>query len=241
MAATAECRLSLRRDYSSPVRENHPRQRRLRREGRRLARKRGNRAGLPAILIVCEGQETEPNYLHGLCDARGINRANVTIVPGDSDTDALRLVRKARKRFEVDRDFDAVFVVCDCAGEELADATALAAKPMRHASGFTMPVTLIISRPCFEIWLLLHFEYAARPFHTAADVIDLLRRHITDYSKADRQIFAKVAGGLDRAIGHAKRLKLELAAVRAELPNTDMPKLIEVLDGLRRGRSGADQ
>ncbi len=204
-----------------------------------MARQRASRAGLPAILIICEGQQTEPNYLRGLCDARGINRANLTVVPGDGNTDAARLVRKARRRFEVDRDFDAVFVVCDCAGEDLSEAMSLAAKPMKNVSGSALSVTLIISRPCFEFWLLLHFEYAARPFHMAADVIDLLRRHITDYHKADREIFAKAGAGLDRAIGHTERLKVDLAAVGSESPNTDMPTLIKALDVLRRRRGGS--
>jgi hypothetical protein len=70
-------------------------------------------------------------------------------------------------------------------------------------------------------------------------VIDLLRRHLTDYSKADRQIFAKVRGGLDRAIGHALRLKNDLAAVGAQSLGSDMPALIEALDVLRRRHSGA--
>lgn len=221
------------------MRDNHPKRRQLRREGRRLRRQKASRAGLPAILIVCEGRETEPNYLYGLCDARGINRANVTIVAGDGDTDAIRLVRKARQRFAIDRDFDAVFVVCDCAGEDLSAAIALAATPVRNTNGKVLSVKLIVSRPCFELWLLLHFEYVARPFSTADDAIYLLRRHITDYSKADRQIFAKVGAGLDRAIGHARRLKVDLAAVGTESSGTDMPELIEALDILQRRRFGA--
>jgi hypothetical protein len=241
VVVTAACRSYHLRTFTSAVRENHPKQRQLRREGRRLRRHKATRAGLPAILIVCEGRETEPNYLYGLCDARGINRANVTVVAGDGDTDALRLVKKAQKRFAVDRDFDAVFVVCDCAGEELANAIALAGKPMKNASGNILSVTLVVSRPCFEIWLLLHFEYVARPLSSAADAIDLLRRHLTDYSKADRQIFAKVGAGLDRAIDHALRLKSELAAVGAQSPGSDMPALIEALDALRRRHSGAVQ
>jgi hypothetical protein len=219
------------------MRENHPKRRQLRREGRRLARQKASRAGLAAILIVCEGQETEPNYLNGLCDARGINRANVKIIPGDGDTDALRLVLKARRRFEVDRDFDAVFVVCDCAGEDLSEAIALAAKPMRSASGLAVPVTLIICRPCFEIWLLLHFEYCARPFPTAADVTDVLRRYITDYDKADRQIYAKTGSAIDRAIANAERLKVDIGTVGSTSPDSDMPKLVQALDALRRRRS----
>jgi len=220
--------------FTNSARENHPKQRQFRREGRRLRRKKASRAGLPAILIVCEGRETEPNYLRGFCDARGVNRANVTIVGGDGETDASRLVRKAQKRFAIDRDFDAVFVVCDCVSEELATAIAIAAAPMKNAAGKSITIRLIVSRPCFEFWLLLHFEYISRPFSAAGEVIGLLRRHITDYDKADRDIYAKTGGGLDHALGHSERLKVELAAIGTGSPDTDMPELIVALNSLRR-------
>ena len=216
------------------MRDNHPKRRQLRRVQRHLRRKKGTRAGLPAFLIICEGRETEPNYLNGFCDAEGINRANVTVIAGDEETDALRLVRKAQRRFETDRDFDAVFVVCDCADERLAAAYALASRPMKHITGRWITIDLIVSRPCIELWLLLHFEYVSRPFPSAASVIDMLRRHVTEYNKADWDIFAKVQAGLDRAIVNAARLKLELAATGAQSPDTDMPRLIEKLRTLRR-------
>lgn len=234
MAATGGFRSFHRPAFTKAVRESHPKRRQWRRDGRRLQRKKASREGLAAILIVCEGRETEPNYLHGLCDARGVNRANTTIVAGDGETSALGLVRKAQRRFAVDRDFDAVFVVCDCAREELAPAMAAAATPMKNAAGESITVNLIVSRPCFEFWLLLHFEYISRPFATAQEVIDLLRRHITDYDKADRQIYAKVEAGLDRAIGHTQQLKTELAAIGANTPDTDMLRLIASLELLRR-------
>jgi hypothetical protein len=189
---------------------------------------------MPSLLVVCEGRETEPNYVHGLCDAHGINRANVTVIPGDGETDAVRLVRKAQRRFEVDRDFDSVFVLCDCAGEDLKAALDLAATPLRHVIGHRIAVQLIVSRPCFEFWMLLHFEYTAQPLPTAGAAIDLLQRHVTDYNKADRQIFAKVGGGLGRALGHVTRLKADLAATGSQSPDTDVHLFIERLLTLRR-------
>jgi hypothetical protein len=218
------------------VRDNHPRHRQERRKSRQLERRKSTRAGLPAILIVCEGRETEPNYLRGLCEEYGINRANVTIVGGDDDTSAAGLVRKALQRFQVDRDFDAVFVVCDCVDENLTEARRLAAQELQNITGESVPMSLIVSRPSFEFWLLLHFEYLARPFRSADPVVDLLSRHVTDYDKADKQIFAKVRSGLDRALAHVPRLKAELAATGAQSPDTDMPILVQKMLSLSRHR-----
>ncbi|MGC2031716.1 MAG: RloB family protein [Steroidobacteraceae bacterium] len=134
----------------------------------------------------------------------------------------------------MDRDFDAVFVVCDCDGEDLKEARRHAAKPMKNAGGQMLAVQLIASSPCFEFCLLFHFEYLARPFATAASVIDILERHLTDYDKADRLIFPKVRAGLERALGNARRLKTELAEIGAQTPDTDMADLIEMLMKLRR-------
>jgi len=201
------------------VRDNQPKHRQSLRQSRRLARKTATRAGLPAILIVCEGKQTEPNYIRGFCDTHGINQANVRLISGDGETSATRLVQKARRRFEVDRDFDAVFVVCDCDGEDLADARRRAAKPMRNAGGQVLTVRLVASSPCFEFWLLLHFEYLARPFPAADSVINILERHLTDYDKADRLIFHKVQIGLERALGNARRLPtLSVRDSLAKLP-----------------------
>jgi len=57
---------------------------------------------------------------------------------------------------------------------------------------------------------------------------------VTDYDKADKQIFAKVRSGLDRALAHVPRLKAELAATGAQSPNTDMPTLIQKMLSLSR-------
>ena len=141
---------------------------------------------------------------------------------------------RARRRFQVDRDFDRVFVVCDCAGESLAEAQRLAAVRLKNASGNMLSIELIVSRPCFEYWMLLHFEYNARPFRNADEVIGILRRHVTDYDKADRRIFEKVASGLDRARANVTSLQAELAATQSQSPNTDMSVLVAALDGLRR-------
>ncbi len=189
---------------------------------------------MAALLIVCEGRETEPNYLNGFCDAKRINHANVTIVRGDGETDALSLVRKAQRRFEIDRDFDRVFVVCDCENEDLSSARSLASTRLKHITGRQVTVELIVTRPCFEFWLLLHFEYVAPSLLTADSALDLLRRHVTDYHKADRTVFKKVEAGLDRAMIHAARLRADIAKVGVQSPDTDMTLLIEMLLTLTR-------
>ncbi len=151
------------------MRENQPKHRQLNRERRKLARKKASRKELPVILIVCEGRETEPNYIEGLCNKYRINLANVQIVRGGGATDAKSLVERAKERFTSDRDFDRVFVVFDDDGQPMEQAEALAAKRLASAVGKSLTIELVASKPCFEFWLLLHFEYTTRPFANAAE------------------------------------------------------------------------
>ncbi len=70
----------------------------MRKQQRRLERRKASREGLPALLIVCEGRET---------DLR-INAAAVHVVRGESVTDSAGLVRKAQRMFKSDDNYDLV-------------------------------------------------------------------------------------------------------------------------------------
>jgi hypothetical protein len=47
-------------------------------------------------------------------------------------------------------------------------------------------VTVLENNPCFEIWLLLHFQKTGRVFTRCDDVIKELRKYIPNYSKSER-------------------------------------------------------
>jgi len=209
------------------MREGQPKHRQMRKEQRRLERKRASLRGLPSILIVCEGRETEPNYIDGLRDYLHVNAAAVHIVSGGSVTDPVGLVRKAQRHFHSDGGFDLVYVVCDGDSGRLAEARGLAQRTLRNAARERTHVRIIANCPSIEYWLLLHFEYSARPFQNAAEVTTQLRAHLTDYRKNDKDIFRKVASGLGLACQRAQQLEAELSASGARAPYTDMRLLVE--------------
>jgi hypothetical protein len=219
------------------MRDNQPKHRQMRKEQRRLARHKAWREGLPAMLVVCEGRETEPNYILGLCEQLGVNTAAITLIRGDTVTDPAGLVRKAQERFQADGYYDRVYVVCDGAPGTLARARQMAEKTLKSAEGKKTHVELIASCPSIEYWLLLHFEYTARPFTTAAEVTASLRAHVTDYAKNDPEIFRKVAVGFELACRRAVQLKADLAASGATAPDTDMHRLAEQLGRMTRTKA----
>lgn len=206
----------------------------MRKMERRLARQKASRAGLPAILVVCEGRETEPNYIEGLRAHLRVNAAAVRIEAGDSVTDPVGLVRKAQRLFRSDGDYDRVFVVCDGDSHHVAAARELAARTLRNAAGDVTNVQVIASCPSIEFWLLLHFEYSARPFRSATESRQALRDYLPDYRKNDRDIFLKTAVGLDLACERVQQLKSELRTTGAVVPDTDMSLLVEQFRRMQR-------
>jgi hypothetical protein len=153
------------------MRDDQPKHRQMRQEQRRVARRKASRAGLPSVLIVCEGRETEPNYIDGLRDHLRISAAAVHIEPGGSVTDPVGLVRNAHQRFRGDRDYEFAYVVCDGDSNQLTASRELAAHPPRNASGAITRVQIIASCPSIEFWLLLHFQYSARSFQSGAEAL----------------------------------------------------------------------
>lgn len=59
------------------------------------------------------------------------------------------------------------------------------------------------SNPCFEIWLLLHFQPTCPPFETSAAVGAALRHHMPDFKKASF-VSAELLDVADTAITRAK-------------------------------------
>ena len=205
----------------------------MRREAHKVARRKATRQGLPPVLIVCEGSETEPNYIEGLCAHLGVNMAAVRVIRGDNHSSPADLVRKAQRIFTEDGGFDFVYVICDGDAGGLAEAGGLAQKRIRNAAKQVTNVQLVANHPCIEFWLLLHFEYSSAPF-SAAEALTRLRHHLPDYQKSEPKIFEMVAAGLDTACNNAAQLKAEHAASGALTPNTDMGSLIDRLRDMKK-------
>lgn len=91
--------------------------------------------------------------------------------------------------------------------------------------------------PCFEYWLLLHFEYTTKAFlgtpgrSACRRVISELKRHLSDYEKNDPRLFVRLREQMPEAVARAKQGRKEGASF------TDVGELVERL--LRLDESGS--
>lgn len=206
-----------------------------------LARKRAKRASYEKILIVCEGEKTEPNYFNELKDHYQLNTANV-VVDGRCGSDPWSIYQYAKKcisQAKKDNDpYDKIYCVFDkdrhTTYQKTLDAIA-AVKPKHY-------FTAAVSVPCFEYWLLLHFVSTTQPFAEAGSksagdrAIDELKNYMPGYQKAQHGVFAQLAPKLDFAKANAQRALIEAKDNHTDNPTTLVHELVDYLQKLKNAK-----
>lgn len=196
-----------------------------------LRRGQPKRAAYEKILIVCEGEKTEPYYFEGARNYYGLSTVNVE-VRGDSGSDPLSVVRFAKQRYREEKDagdaFDKVYCVFDRDGHATYDQ----AKDM--LSTITPKATFfpIASIPCFEYWILLHFSYSTQPYTSRPDrsaaqqVLRDLKQYMPDYEKGRKTVFEDLVGQVDYAVKNAERVLKECQRMDSYNPSTCVHELV---------------
>jgi len=217
--------------------------RRKAKQTRDLKRKQARRAPYDKVLIVCEGEKTEPNYFRELRDFYRLNSANIEI-SGDCGSAPINVVKRAKELYRKEQrkgiPFDRVYCVFDKDTHDSykpALQTVINAKP----KGTFFAINSI---PCFEYWLLLHFGYTAKPFYGITDaksagdqVLDELKKHIVDYAKGNHGYFERLIDDLPRVIQYSKRALKSANASGTDNPSTLVHELVEYLQGLSKNNT----
>ncbi|WP_428263610.1 RloB family protein [Haliangium sp.] len=200
---------------------------RARQRGRKAFRRQpGNKPGR-RVLIVCEGSATEPGYFEALkrklkLGGMVIRGDEVGTAPINVVDDALAEKRRAQRAGEP---FDSVWCVFD-RDEHTSFAQAI---DKARANG----LKIAISIPCFEFWLLLHYEYTTRPFTDYNDIRrNNLSAHCPDYHKS-KVNWDDVLTRLETAKVHAKRVRAsQESGEQYPNPSTTVDLLVEHLESL---------
>ena len=167
-------------------------------------------------LVICEG-ETEEQYV---CYLRTKYRLPIVI---DAKVAGNRITSKYisnHKKTKINHPKDQTFLIYDL------DVPEMLSKLQKIPNA-----TIIASNPCFELWLLLHYQEQKSPLSTIECNSKLMEHHKV-YKKGiiDVKLKARLDEKHEKALHRAKKLKT------FENPSTQMNILIENLDEVKRSK-----
>lgn len=154
------------------------------------------------ILIATEGKnKTEKTYFSEF--NRLQDRCHIVFADGNS-TDPEGIVKDAinsmSKKGVSIKDGDIVYAVFDTdygKEKQIRDARRIA-----NMKGFE----IILSNPCFEIWLLLHFRFSTKAYRNNDEILRDLQSYWPEYRKGIRS-FEDIVKDSAVAISRAKKLE----------------------------------
>lgn len=188
------------------------------------------------VLIVCEGDKTEPNYFRRLRDVHRLSSANIEIARAGGN-DPVSIVTYTEMRL-TEGGFDHAYCVFDRDGH--ANYNQALQMVANSPNGRIGRLRAITSVPCFEIWVLLHFRYSSAAFNSTGSqsacdhVIAEVKKHFADYSKGHTSVYDRLEAVMEQAQAHAERLLKENAATGSTNPATRVHELVDYLCKLKK-------
>lgn len=190
------------------------------------------------ILIVCEDSKSSAFYLEELIKELGLTAVKVEGQRcGSAPSSVLGFAEDQYVKSKKDGDaYDKVYCVFDRDRHESFDETVQKISSLKPAQLFFATTTT----PCFEFWLLLHFNYSAKAYRGTGNKSSCdnantdLRVDYPEYGKNQRQIYHQTKHKLADAIAHAKVLAVENQKNDSTNPQTNMHELVEYLQSLTK-------
>lgn len=190
----------------------------------------------PLLLIACEGEKTEPNYLSSYFDElkekKVISSESCMIAPhGHTNPSGVLddLLGFESKRGLKAKDFERRWIFIDrdesrtneTSGHTKADFD----KALIDAKKKNVKVAW--SNPCFELWFLLHYEFRNTPVDRS-ELPDLLEKYIdVKYEKKLPELYGMLRDLMPIALRNAERLEQMMCAEPCEAnPMTMVHKFI---------------
>lgn len=193
----------------------------LRRDGR--SSKEPNKR----ILILCEGKNTEPHYFLTLVKSKRTTTIELEVDPnrGVPTTLVKRAIERKKlsdRRGGDPRDkFDQIWCVFDVDEHPNLSETLQLAKANE--------ICVALSNPCFEIWVLWHFQDHTRYDHRD-DILQHCKGHIPNYNK--KVSYDALKDRYEDALRRAKNVEAKHQGDGNEItanPSTSVYKLTERL------------
>ena len=200
-----------------------------------MARKAQKRQARKILLIICEG-ETEQTYFE--CIKRknkliGVDIVSKKEIGGNAPKNILGYAKCEGV------DYDQIFCVFDKDDHASFLETQQAIESTRK-----LPIKAIVSIPCFEYWLLLHFRYECSPYankgkKSASHCCESeLKKVFPKYRKGKRSmvgvVFPELINKLDFALENAIKNQKESEYSDSKNPFTSVSELVLYLLNMRQ-------
>ncbi len=204
------------------------------------------------VLIVCEGEKTEPFYFEEMRIYLDLDSANIQI-DGSCDSSPKSVVNHAHRLFIKEREkagnYDRVFCVFDRDQHEtfnfaLKKIHAINAELKREGYSEDPEDDVFMavrSVPAFEYWFLLHFYPSTKPYtpterkSVGDQVIDDLKVYFPGYQKKHKGFYKYSLDTklIDGAKAHSKRIFDHSIRTGEINPSTNVHKLVEYLEKIK--------
>ncbi|MEI7845991.1 MAG: RloB family protein [Chloroflexota bacterium] len=211
-----------------------------------LRPKAPTRSPFPRILIVCEGEKTEPFYLQSLADDLRLNKRIVEIreASGSSPRSVVQDAKESYKR-EIKRNggedsFDRVYCVMDRDEHATYDEALNSIQTAKPEKVFHA----ITSNPCFEIWLLCYFICSTKAYTRTGNRSpgenvkhELKSKYLPSYEEGNKTIYQQLKKqnmDIDTAIANARFVNNAGQKSGFDNPSTAIPELVEYLINLKK-------
>ncbi|MFG3487234.1 RloB family protein [Streptomyces sp. NPDC047972] len=196
--------------------------RRQLRGSQRINKPKGQRQEYRKILIVAEGEKTEPQYFEkfaALLKAKAVRVVRVD--PIGLGKDPLTVVLDAEKRRNKERRagdaFDQVWCVVDVDEHASLERACIEAR--------RLGIEIAVSSPCFEIWLLWHFQERTAWVDAATLARELKNRGFSGKNMPADFPYTNYAAAIDRA-NKCEKVRIKHAPPN---PSSSVASLISVL------------
>lgn len=196
-----------------------------RRPGRKLPRS--------ITLIVCEG-ETEQEYFDVVRIHYELTNAEVVIADNTVGSAPISVVECAERKSKEPGSYDKIFCVFDRDGHASFHEARDKIRNLAGRAKKKLPIEEVVSIPCFEVWVLLHFEQTDTPFRNCAEVVRRIHnRHMAGYEKADAVVAKQLMEHVETALTNADWLEPR-AADNDYNPYTSVHRVLRHFESVAR-------
>ena len=133
--------------------------------------------------------------------------------------------KKTARTSPVSDEYDHIYCVIDVDTHTTLDAAIIKARDQR--------LSIVLSKPCFEYWYILHFRRTGSPYHSSSSVVSDLRNDFPSYDKGNIGIFELIYPDTETAIDRSKEVLRSQYHDNEDLrqcnPSTHVHRVVECL------------